>query len=92
LDTAFTVGLKVTPGLLITQSYFGTTSLGQGGQIANLGANPIRGTRYNAYNVVEGATLDLSPRVGLNVNLWTLVGGNSIGIGDTYNAGLWTRF
>ena len=92
LDTGFTAGLKVTPGVLIMQSYFGTTSLGQGGQVANLGQNPIKSTRYNAYNLVEAATFDLTPRVGLNVNAWSLVGGNSIGIGNTYNAGLWIRF
>ncbi len=92
LNTSFTAGLKVTPGVLLMESYFGTTALGNGGQVTDLGQNPIKSTRYNSYQLTEAATLDMSPNVGLNINVWNLVGGNSIGIGTTVGAGLWIRF
>jgi len=92
LDTSATVGVHVTPGILLLESYFGSTAIGNGGQVNNLALNPITSTRYSAYQLTEAATFDLSKNIGLNVNVWNLIGGESIGIGTTVGAGLWIKF
>jgi hypothetical protein len=91
LLTNVTVGLNLTPRLLAYESYYGTTHLGAGGTLTNIGINPTLNASYDSYNLSENLAYALSPRTSLAVTYQALVGGWNTGIGSTLQAGVWLR-
>jgi len=92
LLTNFTVGLNLTAKLLAYESYYGTTHLGPGGVLTNVGLNPIVNSTYDSYYVSENVAYSLSPHTALAVSYQALLGGWNEGIGSTLQAGVWLRF
>lgn len=92
LLTNLTVGLNVTSKLLVYESYYGTTHLGAGGVLTNIGLNPTVNSSYNSYYLSENVAYALSPHTSLAVGYQALLGGWNTGIGSTLQAGVWLRF
>jgi hypothetical protein len=92
LLTNFTVGYNLNSNLLLYESYYGTTHLGAGGQLTNIGLNPLVNSSYNSYTLSENLAIALSPRTSLAFSYQSLLGGWNTGIGSSLQAGVWLRF
>ena len=92
LLTNFTVGLNLTAKLLAYESYYGTTHLGAGGVLTNIGLNPTVNSSYDSYYLAENVAYALSPRTSIALSYQSLLGGWNTGIGSTLQAGVWLRF
>lgn len=92
LLTNLTVGLNLTSKLLFYESYYGTTHLGAGGQLTNIGLNPTVNSSFNSYYLSENVAYALTPRTSLALGYQSLLGGWNTGIGSTLQAGVWLRF
>jgi hypothetical protein len=91
LLTNLTVGLNLTSKLLIYESYYGTTHLGAGGQLENIGLNPTVNSSYDSYYLAENVAFALTPHASLALTYQSLLGGWNTGIGSTLQAGVWLR-
>jgi hypothetical protein len=92
LLTNVTVGLNLSRRLLVYESYYGTTHLGAGGTLTNIGLNPTVNASYDAYQLAENVAFALTPHTSLALSYESLVGGWNTGIGSTLQAGVWLRF
>jgi hypothetical protein len=92
LTTNVTAGLHLTSKLLVYESFYGTTHLGAGGQLTNIGLNPTVNSSYDSYQLSENLAYALAPRTSLALSYTSLVGGWNTGIGSTLQAGVWLRF
>lgn len=92
LETNIGVGYGATPGLLVIESYFGTTHLGGGGHLTNIGANPFVTSVYDSYQMNSSLIFSLTPRLAFNVGYWNLLGGFNVGTGSQVSAGFWFRY
>jgi len=92
LLSSFTAGLNVTRRLLIYESYNGTTHLGAGGTLINIGLNPTINAEYDSYTLSENAALAIGRRTSLALTYQSQLGGWNVGRGTTLQAGLWQRF
>jgi hypothetical protein len=92
LLTNFTAGLNLNGKLLIYESYYGTTHLGAGGELTNVGLNPTVNSSYNSYTLSENLAVALSARTSIALSYQSLLGGWNTGIGSTLQAGVWLRF
>jgi len=92
LRTTATAGLNLTPKLLVYESFYGTTHLGAGGQLTNIGLNPTVNSSYDAYQLSENLAYSFTPHTALALGYTSLVGGWNTGIGSTLQAGIWLRF
>lgn len=91
LLTNFTLGYHATPGILLFESYYGTTHLGAGSQLHNVGLNPTISSSYDSYQLGSNAVFDLTGSVALHLAVWNLLGGENYGTGDQIYAGLWVH-
>jgi hypothetical protein len=92
LLTNVTAGYNVTNRLLAYESYYGTTHLGAGGQLTDIGLNPLVNSSYDSYTLSENVAYAFSPRTSLALSYQSLLGGWNTGIGSTLQAGVWLRF
>jgi hypothetical protein len=92
LLTNLTVGLNLTSKLLVYESYYGTTHLGAGGELTNIGLNPTVNSSYDSYYLAENVAFALTPHASLALTYQSLLGGWNTGIGSTLQAGVWLRF
>lgn len=92
LRTNVTVGLNLTSKLLAYESFYGTTHLGAGGRLMNIGLNPTVNSSYDAYQLSENLAYTFAPRTALALSYTSLIGGWNTGIGSTLQAGVWFRF
>lgn len=92
LRTTVTAGLNLSSKFLVYESFFGNTHLGAGGQLTNIGLNPIVNSSYDAYQLSENVAYTFAPRTSLALSYTSLVGGWNTGIGSTLQAGVWLRF
>ncbi len=92
LLTNVTVGLNLSSRLLVYESFYGTTHLGAGGTLTNIGLNPTVNASYDAYQLAENVAFALTPHTSLALTYQSLVGGWNTGIGSTLQAGVWLRF
>ena len=92
LLTNFTAGLNLNSTLLVYESYYGTTHLGAGGELTNIGLNPTVNSSFNSYTLSENLAIALSTRTSLALSYQSLLGGWNTGIGSTLQAGVWLRF
>lgn len=92
LLSTVTVGLNATRRLLVYESYYGTTHLGAGGMLTNIGLNPTVNSSFDSYTLSENVAYAFSPRTSLALTYQSLIGGWNTGIGSTLQAGLWLRF
>jgi hypothetical protein len=92
LLTNVSVGYGLTPGVQVIESYFGTTHLGAGGQLQNVGVNPFVSSIYNSYQLSSNVIFALGQKVGLHVGYWKLLGGFNVGTGSQLYAGFWLKF
>ncbi len=92
LRTNLTVGLNLSSKLLVYEAFYGTTHLGAGGQLTNIGLNPTVNSSYDAYQIAENVAYSFTPHVALTASYTSLAGGWNTGIGSTIQAGLWLRF
>jgi hypothetical protein len=89
LNTNVTAGYGFTPGFMLIESFFGTTHLGAGGELQNVGVNPIVNASYNSYQLSSNAVFSISPAVRAHFAYWNLLGGENVGIGSQVYGGLW---
>lgn len=92
LLTNATLGLNVTPGLLAIVQYFGTTHLGAGGTLQNIGVNPTVNAVYDSYQGTGTLVVKLTPVLYLDGSVTNQLAGRNIGIGQIYGFGLWAKF
>ncbi len=92
LLTNVTAGLHLTRALLAYESYYGTTHLGAGGTLTNIGLNPTVNAEYDSYTLSENVAFAFTPRTSLALTYQSQLGGWNTGIGSTLQAGLWHRF
>jgi hypothetical protein len=92
LLTNVTAGLNLTSRLLAYESFYGTTHLGAGGTLLNVGTNPTVNASYDAYYISENLAYAFTPRTSLALTYQTLAGGWNTGIGSTVQASVWLRF
>ena len=92
LRTNVTAGLNLTRQLLVYESFYGTTHLGAGGQLTNIGLNPTVNSSYDAYQISENLAYALTPHTSIALSYTSLAGGWNTGIGSTLQAGVWLRF
>lgn len=92
LRTTVTAGLNLNRSVLVYESFYGTTHLGAGGQLTNIGLNPTVNSSYDAYQVAENVAFNFSPHTSLALSYTSLAGGWNTGIGSTVSAGVWFRF
>jgi hypothetical protein len=87
-----TAGLHLNRALLFYESFYGTTHLGAGGVLTNIGLNPTVNAVYDSYTLSENVALSFTPRTALALTYQSQLGGWNTGIGTTVQAGLWQRF
>jgi hypothetical protein len=92
LLTNVTAGLNLSRRLLVYESFYGTTHLGAGGTLTNIGLNPTVNASYDSYQLAENIAFALTPHTSLALTYQSLVGGWNTGIGSTLQAGVWLRF
>jgi hypothetical protein len=91
LLTNVSAGLNFSKQFLFYESFYGTTHLGNGGTLVNVGLNPIVNSKYDSYTLTENLVYNFNPREALALSCQSLLGGTNIGIGDTFQAGVWIR-
>jgi hypothetical protein len=92
LLSTVTAGYHLTNRLLAYESFYGVTHLGAGGQLTNIGLNPLVNSSYDSYTLAENVAVDLSAHTAIALSYTSLVGGWNTGIGSTLQAGVWLRF
>jgi hypothetical protein len=92
LISTVTAGLNLTHQLLFYEQYYGTTHLGAGGTLTNIGLNPTVNAVFDSYTISENVAYTFASRTALDLTYQTQLGGWNSGIGTTFQAGLWHRF
>jgi hypothetical protein len=92
LLTNLTVGLNLTSKVLVYESFYGTTHLGAGGQLTNIGLNPTVNSSFDSYYLAENLAYAVAPNASIALTYQSLLGGWNTGIGSTLQAGVWLRF
>jgi hypothetical protein len=87
-----TAGLHLNRAVLFYESFYGTTHLGAGGVLTNIGLNPTVNAVYDSYTLSENVAVSFTPRTALALTYQSQLGGWNTGIGATLQAGLWQRF
>ena len=87
-----TAGLNLSRSVLFYESFYGTTHLGAGGTLTNIGFNPTVNAVYDSYTLSENVAFSFTPRTALALTYQSQLGGWNTGIGTTVQAGLWQRF
>jgi hypothetical protein len=86
-----TAGVGFFKHFLYYESFYGTTHLGNGGTLMNVGINPIVNSKYDSYQLTEALVYNFNPREALSLSCQSLVGGSNVGIGDSLQASMWIR-
>jgi len=92
LISTVTAGVNLDRQLLFYEQYYGTTHLGAGGTLTNIGLNPTVNAVYDSYTISENLAYTFAPRTALALTYQSQLGGWNSGIGTTFQAGLWHRF
>jgi len=87
-----TAGFNLTHQLLAYESYYGTTHIGAGGTLTDIGLNPSINSEYDSYTLSENVAYAFTPHTTLNLTYQSQLGGWNTGIGSTLQAGVWFRF
>jgi len=87
-----TAGLNLTRNLLFYESYYGTTHLGAGGTLTDIGSNPTVNSEYDSYTISENVAYAFTPRTALALTYQSQLGGWNTGLGNTLQAGAWFHF
>jgi hypothetical protein len=87
-----TAGLNLTRQLLVYESYYGTTHLGAGGTLIDIGLNPTVNSVYDSYTISENVAYAFTRKTALALTYQSQLGGWNTGIGTTLQAGLWFHF
>ena len=87
-----TAGINLSKRVLVYESYYGTTHLGAGGTLLNIGLNPTVNAEYDSYTLSENLAYALSRGTSVALTYQSQLGGWNTGIGTTLQAGVWLRF
>lgn len=87
-----TAGLNLTHQLLVYESYYGTTHIGAGGTLTDIGVNPTVNSEYDSYTLSENVAYAFTRGTALALTYQSQLGGWNTGIGTTLQAGLWFHF
>jgi hypothetical protein len=92
LQSNVTAGINLSKRVLVYESYYGTTHLGAGGTLLNIGLNPTVNAEYDSYTLSENLAYALSRGTSLALTYQSQLGAWNSGIGTTLQAGVWLRF